>query len=116
MKLYTINSIDGLDEFIDYFGAYASSSASSGSSASSSSSSSSSSSASAASYGAPAPIILINIDYSNGNADDLTSLLQNVTSNVQPKYSYLPPSKPLYHDSGHGGYSGGYSPGWLPLS
>ena len=113
MKLYTINSIDGLDEFIDYFGAYASSSASSGSSASSSSSSSS---ASAASYGAPAPIILINIDYSNGNADDLTSLLQNVTSNVQPKYSYLPPSKPLYHDSGHGGYSGGYSPGWLPLS
>ena len=113
MKLYTINSIDGLDEFIDYFGAYASSSASSGSSASSASSSSS---ASAASYGAPAPIILINIDYSNGNADDLTSLLQNVTSNVQPKYSYLPPSKPLYHDSGHGGYSGGYSPGWLPLS
>ena len=65
---------------------------------------------------APAPIILINIDYNNGNADDLTSLLQNVTSNVQPKYSYLPPSKPLYHDSGHGGYSGGYSPGWLPLS
>ena len=113
MKLYTINSIDGLDEFIDYFGAYASSSASSGSSASSASSSSS---ASAASYGAPAPIILINIDYNNGNADDLTSLLQNVTSNVQPKYSYLPPSKPLYHDSGHGGYSGGYSPGWLPLS
>ena len=107
MKLYTINSIDGLDEFIDYFGAYASSSASSGSSSSSSS---------AASYGAPAPIILINIDYNNGNADDLTSLLQNVTSNVQPKYSYLPPSKPLYHDSGHGGYSGGYSPGWLPLS
>ena len=113
MKLYTINSIDGLDEFIDYFGAYASSSASSGSSASSASSSSS---ASAASYGAPAPIILINIDYNNGNADDLTSLLQNVTSNVQQKYSYLPPSKPLYHDSGHGGYSGGYSPGWLPLS
>ena len=116
MKLYTINSIDGLDEFIDYFGAYASSSASSGSSASSASSASSSSSASAASYGAPAPIILINIDYNNGNADDLTSLLQNVTSNVHPKYLYLPPSKPLYHDSGHGGYSGGYSPGWLPLS
>ena len=62
---------------------------------------------------------MINIDYANGNADDLTNLLQNVTSNVQPKYSYAP-SLAYHHDSGHGhhggGYSGGYSPGWIPLS